>query len=67
LDSDSKYILYVKDHDGDENYNVYAVDPSAKPDASADAPPSRDLTGLKGVRVELSKHRRATPTLCISD
>jgi dipeptidyl aminopeptidase/acylaminoacyl peptidase len=50
---DSKYILYVKDNDGDENYNVYAVDPSAKPAAGADAPPSRDLTGLKSVRVEL--------------
>ena len=48
---DSKHIIYVKDHDGDENYNVYAVDPAAKPDAGADAPPSRDLTGLKGVRV----------------
>jgi dipeptidyl aminopeptidase/acylaminoacyl peptidase len=50
---DSKYILYVKDNDGDENYNVYAVDPSAKPAEGADAPASRDLTGLKGVRVEL--------------
>src|SRR5258708_10280610 len=28
---DSKYILYAKDHDGDENFNVYAVDPAAKP------------------------------------
>jgi dipeptidyl aminopeptidase/acylaminoacyl peptidase len=50
---DGKYILYVKDNDGDENYNVYAVDPNAKPTAGADAPPSRDLTGLKGVRVML--------------
>ena len=50
---DSKYILYVKDNDGDENYNVYAVDPGAKPAAGADAPASRDLTGLKGIRVEL--------------
>src|SRR5690348_18142773 len=50
---DSKYILYVKDNDGDENYNVFAVDPAAKPSDSADAPPSRDLTGLKGVRVIL--------------
>ena len=41
----------MKDNDGDENYNVYAVDPAAKPAAGADAPPSRDLTGLKGVRV----------------
>src|SRR6202046_5246515 len=32
---DSKYILYVKDNDGDENYNVYAVDPGAKPAAGA--------------------------------
>jgi dipeptidyl aminopeptidase/acylaminoacyl peptidase len=58
---DSKYILYVKDHDGDENFNVYAVDPSAKPDAGADAPPSRDLTGLKGVRVELYEAPKSDP------
>jgi dipeptidyl aminopeptidase/acylaminoacyl peptidase len=50
---DSKSILYVKDNDGDENYNVYAVDPAAKPAAGAEAPASRDLTGLKGVRVQL--------------
>jgi dipeptidyl aminopeptidase/acylaminoacyl peptidase len=50
---DSKSVLYVKDHDGDENYNVYAVDPAAKPAAGAEAPASRDMTGLKGVRVEL--------------
>jgi dipeptidyl aminopeptidase/acylaminoacyl peptidase len=50
---DSKYILFVKDNDGDENFNVYAVDPAAKPAAGADAPASRDMTGLKGVRVEL--------------
>jgi dipeptidyl aminopeptidase/acylaminoacyl peptidase len=50
---DSKLILYVKDNDGDENYNVYAVDPAAKPAAGADAPASRDLTGLKGIRVQL--------------
>ena len=48
---DSKYILYVKDNDGDENYNIYAVDPAAKPAAGADAPASRDMTGLKGTRV----------------
>jgi dipeptidyl aminopeptidase/acylaminoacyl peptidase len=50
---DSKYILYAKDNDGDENFNIYAVDPAARPAAGADAPPSRDLTGLKGVRVQI--------------
>src|SRR5450759_1897860 len=48
---DGKYVAYVKDNDGDENYNLYAVDPAATPAAGAQAPASRDLTGLKGVRV----------------
>src|ERR1043166_3256888 len=58
---DSKYILFVKDNDGDENYNVYAVDPAAKPPAGADAPASRDLTGLKGIRVQLVEVPRNDP------
>ncbi len=58
---DGKAIVYVKDNAGDENYNVYAVDPAAPPAAGADAPPSRDLTGLKGVRVELFAAPRSEP------
>jgi len=50
---DGKYIAYVKDHDGDENFNVYSVDPAAVAAPGADAPSSRDLTSLKGVRVQL--------------
>src|SRR5258706_1557299 len=50
---DGKYIAYVKDHDGDENFNVYRVNPAEAPAAGAPAPASRDLTGLKGVRVQL--------------
>jgi dipeptidyl aminopeptidase/acylaminoacyl peptidase len=60
---DSKSVLYVKDHDGDENFNVYAVDPSAKPAAGADAPASRDLTGLKGVRVIIYEVPKSDPDL----
>jgi hypothetical protein len=60
---DSKYILYVKDHDGDENFNIYAVDPAAKPSAGADAPPSRDLTGIKGARVVLYDLPKKDPDL----
>src|SRR5438270_3142161 len=58
---DSKYILYVKDKDGDENYNVYAVDPAAKPAAGAEAPPSRDMTGLKGTRLEIIEGTKSAP------
>jgi dipeptidyl aminopeptidase/acylaminoacyl peptidase len=58
---DSKSVLYVKDHDGDENFNVYAVDPAAKPAAGAEAPASRDLTGLKGVRVQIYDIPKSDP------
>jgi dipeptidyl aminopeptidase/acylaminoacyl peptidase len=60
---DSKYIVYAKDNDGDENFNVYAVDPAAKPAAGSDAPPSRDLTGLKGVRVEIFEAPKSDPDI----
>ena len=60
---DGKQILYVKDNDGDENFNVYAVDPAAAPAAGAEAPVSRDLTGLKGVRVMIYAVPRAKPDL----
>ncbi len=46
---DSKYILYTKDKGGDENFNIYAVDP--KEAATDRIPENRDLTKLQGVRV----------------
>jgi dipeptidyl aminopeptidase/acylaminoacyl peptidase len=57
---DARFIAYVKDSGGDENFNVYAVDPSA-PEAGADAPVSRDLTNLKGVRVMLFSAPKTDP------
>jgi len=60
---DAKYILYIKDNDGDENFNIYAVDPAAKPATGAEAPPSRDLTGLKGVRVEIFELPKTNPDI----
>jgi dipeptidyl aminopeptidase/acylaminoacyl peptidase len=57
---DGKYIVYVKDNAGDENFNVYAVDPGAAA-AGAEAPPSRDLTNLKGVRVMLFSAPKTDP------
>jgi len=58
---DAKFIAYVKDNDGDENFNVYAVDPRAAAAPNADAPPSRDLTNLKGVRVMLFSAPKTDP------
>ena len=50
---DSKYILFVKDSGGDENFNIYAVDPAASPAPGADAPEARDLTGVKGIQIQI--------------
>ncbi|MDP8980885.1 MAG: prolyl oligopeptidase family serine peptidase [Acidobacteriota bacterium] len=58
---DSKYILYVQDQGGDENFNVYAVDPAVKPAAGADVPAARNLTDLKGVRVQIFSIPRNDP------
>jgi dipeptidyl aminopeptidase/acylaminoacyl peptidase len=60
---DGKYIIYAQDHDGDENFNAYAVDPSARPSASGEPPPARDLTGLKGVRVEVIEAPKTEPDI----
>ncbi len=50
---DGRFILYVQDQGGDENFNLYAVDPTGAPDGGRDVPVARDLTGLKGTRVQI--------------
>lgn len=47
---DSRYILYVQDKGGNENFHVYAVNPAAEPEAATGVPPARDLTPLENIR-----------------
>ena len=58
---DGKQILFVQDKDGDENYNVFAVDPSAAPAAGKDAPEARNLTAAKGARARILSVPKADP------
>ncbi len=58
---DSKYILFVQDQAGDENYNVYAVEPSALPAAGAPTAPARNLTEAKGVRATIHALPKGNP------
>ncbi len=60
---DSKYILYVQDSGGDENFNVYAIDPNLPADANSGVPPTRALTSLKGVRTEIFAVPKAKPDI----
>src|SRR6185369_1586024 len=39
---DGKYILFVQDKAGDENYNVYAVNPTDAPASGQDVPTARN-------------------------
>ncbi|HEY9282836.1 MAG TPA: S9 family peptidase [Pyrinomonadaceae bacterium] len=58
---DGKYILFVNDFGGDENFNVYAVDPAASPAAGAEVPAARNLTDAKKVRAVIYEVPRSDP------
>ncbi len=52
---DGKFILFVKDNDGDENFNVYAVNPAEE------KPAARNLTEGKNVRAFIQGVPRSEP------
>jgi dipeptidyl aminopeptidase/acylaminoacyl peptidase len=58
---DGKYILYVKDGNGDENMNIFAVDPMAK--VTSGVPESRNITPLKDVTAQIYMVSRKNPDL----
>ncbi|MDW9379073.1 alpha/beta fold hydrolase [Chryseobacterium sp. JV558] len=58
---DGKYILYVKDGNGDENMNIFAVDPMAK--VTTGVPESRNITPLKDVTAQIYMVSRKDPDL----
>ncbi|MFT3903827.1 MAG: S9 family peptidase [Niabella sp.] len=60
---DGKYILYVKDKGGNENYNVYAVSPTATPDAATGIPESRNLTPNDSARAMIYMVSKKDPNV----
>ena len=58
---DSKYILFVNDFGGDENFNVYAVDPTAAAASGSEVPATRNLTDMKKVRALIYNVPRSDP------
>jgi len=59
---DGKYIVYVKDENGDENVNVFAVDPMAKAEASG-VPTSRNLTPMKEIAAQINLVSKKNPDM----
>jgi dipeptidyl aminopeptidase/acylaminoacyl peptidase len=59
--ADGRYVLYVRDQGGDENFRVYAIDPTAPSAPGQRTPPARDLTPYEGVRAMLYSVPENTP------
>ena len=47
---DGKFILFVNDQGGNENFNLYAVNPNEQPANGAEVPVARNLTNSEKVR-----------------
>jgi dipeptidyl aminopeptidase/acylaminoacyl peptidase len=57
---DSRYVLYVQDRGGDENYHVYAIDPR-EDRGEGQVPEARNLTPFDGARAVIYSVPRAMP------
>ena len=62
---DSRYVLFVQDEGGTEDFHVYAVDPGAAPDEPSGVPPARDLTPMEGIRAMIYAVPEGTPAQII--
>jgi dipeptidyl aminopeptidase/acylaminoacyl peptidase len=58
---DGKFILFAQDQGGDENFNVYAVNPADSAAAGQDVPAARNLTEVKGIRAAIYAVPRSEP------
>jgi dipeptidyl aminopeptidase/acylaminoacyl peptidase len=59
--ADGKYILWVQDRGGNENFRIYAVDPSARPGPGARVPAPRDLTPYEDIQARILAVPKKTP------
>jgi dipeptidyl aminopeptidase/acylaminoacyl peptidase len=58
---DGKYILFVQDQGGDENFNVYVVNPADKAAEGSQVPTARNLTDAKGIRAMIQAVPKSDP------
>jgi dipeptidyl aminopeptidase/acylaminoacyl peptidase len=58
---DGKFILFTKDKEGNENYNLYAISPTEQPPSGAEVPAARNLTNSEKIRTVLYNVPRAEP------
>lgn len=60
---DGKYILYAKDKGGNENYNIFSVNPTAVADATTGIPANINLTPMDSVTVAIYMVSKKDPNI----
>jgi len=60
---DSKYILYLKDKGGDENYNIYAVNPAGEAVKATGIPAAHNLTPNDKIRAIIFAVSKKNPDI----
>jgi dipeptidyl aminopeptidase/acylaminoacyl peptidase len=61
---DGKFLLYVQDKGGDENFHVWAVDPAGELGDDG-VPTARDLTPVDGVRAQIYSVPKNAPDVIL--
>ena len=62
---DSQVVLYVQDRDGDENFHVWAVNPSHENDPETGVPTARNLTPVEGARAAIYSVPKNVPGMIV--
>ena len=60
---DGKFILFVQDQGGNENFNVFAVNPAEAKGGGPEVPAARNLTEAKSVRAMIYALPKGNPDL----
>ncbi len=60
---DGKFVLYVQDKGGDENFHLFAIDPKGKAETATGVPVARDLTDIDGIRAMFYAFPEQTPDI----
>jgi dipeptidyl aminopeptidase/acylaminoacyl peptidase len=60
---DGKYLVYVQDKGGNENFNIYALQPAQLLKGTRQVPQARNLTDLANVRAFIYHLSRSEPTM----
>jgi dipeptidyl aminopeptidase/acylaminoacyl peptidase len=60
---DGRYLLYIQDKGGDEDFHAYIIDPAEKLAEGQDVPEARDVTPIEGIQARFYAFPEDTPDI----